>query len=404
MDRLKRDRAMLVAGGILIMLTQLSISTNCFSLFIVPICNDLGFMRGQFSVAQSMISMGGVVAAMFSGKIFNRFGIVRSMRVSAALAAVIYFMQSTVSTIPGFCIINFLLGFCNTFGTSVPLSLLITDWFSEKRNTITGIVMMGSGLGTSIFNSVANSLILGFGWRSAMKILTVIMAICSLGTDFLLLKEAPDSVKALGGGRPQAAAKGGKSSGDVPFFVGKHIPIAFMCAIISISSGIFMSTMQPHLQDVGYTQTYAAHLYSISMIFMAVGKIFHGMIIDRWGVRVSNTAIVVTASLGLFGLLHFSGAATAFLICIGMMFISSLNVVGAPALAEALGGAENKKFFLGKISACINVGYMLAPFIFGTVYDRVGSYVPMYYVGIGLLLVSLIGIWGLLPAKKEQKA
>lgn len=395
---------MLVTGGILIMLTQLSISTNCFSLFIVPICNDLGFMRGQFSVAQSMISMGGVVAAIFSGKVFNRFGIVNTMRISAALAAIIYFMQSNVSTIPGFCVVNFLLGFCNCFGTSVPLSLLITDWFTEKRNTITGIVMMGSGLGTSIFNSVANSLILGFGWRSAMRMLTVIMAVCSLGTDLLLLKEAPESVKALSGSKAAAPAGGSSKQSEVPFFVGKHIPIAFMCAIISISSGVFMNTMQPHLQDIGYTQTYAAHLYSVSMIMMAIGKILHGMIIDRWGVRVSNTAIVITASLGLIGLIRFSGLFTAALICIGMMFISSLNVVGAPALAEALGGSANKKFFLGKISACINVGYMLAPFIYGAVYDRVGSYMPMYFVAIGLLLFSLIGIWGLLPAKKDQKA
>ena len=47
---------------------------------------------------------------------------------------------------------------------------------------------------------------------------------------------------------------------------------------------------------------------------------------------------------------------------------------------------------------------MLAPFIYGAVYDRVGSYMPMYFVAIGLLLFSLIGIWGLLPSKKDQKA
>ena len=387
-------------AGMLIMLAQYSISSNCFSLFIIPICRDLGFMRGQFSLAQSMLPMGGVCAAVFSGRVFSRFGIVRVMRVSAVLVAVIYFLQSAVSTIPGFCIINFLVGFLNCFSTFVPVSLLIGDWFTEKKNTITGIAMMGSGFGTSLFNSLASALILSFGWRSAMRILTLIMAVFALGSDFLLLKEAPDSLKASAASPADAGpAPGGQ---DVRFLSGKRIPIAVMCAAVSIASGVFINTMQPYLQDIGYSQTYAAHLYSAGMIVMAAGKILHGMIIDRFGVRVSNTAIAITASLGLWGLLTYSGVASAVLACAGMLFITSLNVVGAPALAEALGGMENRKLFLGKISAFISAGYMLAPFIYGPVYDRTGSYRPMYYVSIGLLLLSLLGIWTLLPAKKRR--
>ncbi len=400
MDSLKKDRTMLVVGGMLLMLTQFSISSNCFSLFIVPICRDLGFLRGQFSIAQSMLSLGGVVASIFSGRVFSRFGILPVMRISAALTALIYFLQSTVSTIPGFCAVAFLIGFFNCFGTFVPVSLLIGRWFTERKNTITGIAMMGSGFGTSLFNTVANALILSFGWRSAMRMLTLIMGTVSLGTDFLLLKEAPEDF-----GSPEetaAQADAGSGPGRLPFFAGRRIPVAAMCIAMSFASGVFLTTLQPHLQDIGYSQTYAAHLFSAGMITMAVGKILHGMIIDRFGVRVSNTAISLTASLGLLGLLTYSGAFSAFLICTGMLFITSLNVVGAPALAEALGGQENKTFFLGKLSACINGGYMLAPFVYGAVYDRVGSYSPMYWVAIGLLLFSLLGIWAFLPGKESS--
>ena len=396
MDQLKKSRAMVVAGGMLVMLTQFSISSNCFSLFIIPICKDLNFMRGQFSVAQSMLALGGVCAALFSGKVFNRFGLLRVIRISAVFAVLVYFLQSAASTVLSFCVINYLLGFFNSFSTYVPISLLISDWFSERKNTVTGIAMMGSGFGTSIFNSLGSGLILSFGWRIAMRILALVMALFILTADFLLLKEAPQRLKRSSASEINVTAV----SREAPFFTGKNIPVAVMCAAVSMAGGVLVYTAQPHLQDIGYSQTYAAHLFSIAMIVMAAGKILHGMIIDRFGVRVSNTAIVLTASLGLTGLLAYRGIFSAILVCVGMLFITSLNVVGAPALAEALGGAENKKFFLGKISACINGGYMLAPFIYGAIYDRAGSYRLMYAVSIILLFLSLPWIWRSLPAKK----
>jgi len=44
-----KEKIMLVIGGILIMLTQLSISSNCFSIFVIPICENLKFARGLYS-------------------------------------------------------------------------------------------------------------------------------------------------------------------------------------------------------------------------------------------------------------------------------------------------------------------------------------------------------------------
>ena len=399
MNQNKKDKGILLFGGMLIMLTQFSISSNCFSLFVIPICRDLDFMRGQFSIAQSMLSLGGVCASALSGSVFNRFGILRVMRISVIVTAIVYLLQSFASTVPAFCIINFFIGFFNCFGTFVPISLLISDWFLENKNTANGIAMMGSGIGTSIFTSLGNSLILDLGWRLAMRILAGIMGLVSCLAVFTMLKETNSEKEEPAAPENRSSATMQKSS----FLGGKNTVIAFMCAAISVASGVLINTAQPHLQDIGYSQTYAAHLFSAGMFVMALGKILHGMIIDRFGVRISNTAIVFTASLGLIGLLHYSGTISAVLVCIGMLFITSLNVVGSPALAETLGGQENKKFYLGMLSAFINGGYMLAPFIYGVIYDRTRSYRPMYYVAIGLLLLSLLGIWGLLPAKKRKE-
>ena len=399
--RLKKERLSLVAGGIMVMLAQLSISANCFSLFVIPICESLGFARGVFSWCQSFLSLGGVAGALVSGKIFSRYGIVKCMRIAGIMSTSIYLIQSFASSIPQFYVIYFLIGFCNVFCTSMPLSLLIGDRFTEKRNTVIGIVMMGSGFGTSLFNRLASSFILSFGWRGAIRVLGCIMAAVSLISYFVLIKET------RAGSEPSRASNGAASAQtgpSEPFFRGKRIAIAFLCTMISIAAGTFMSTLTPHLQDIGFSQNFAASVYSAAMLTMAFGKIMHGAIIDKWGVRVSNSLMIITAMIGLVGSLTFKSAWYAVLSCIGMLFISSLAVVGAPALAEALGGQRNKKFFVGKLNAFINLGYCIGPFIYGAVYDRVGTYVPMYYVALGLLGLSLAGVLILLPGKAESLA
>lgn len=394
----KRDRLMLVSGGILIMLCQLSISANCFSLFIIPICESMGFARGMFSWTQSCLSLGGTIASLASGYIFSKHGIIRCMRIAGIISTALYFAQSFATTIPAFYIINMGIGFFNCFCTSMPLSLLIGERFTEKRNTVVGIVMMGSGFGTSLFNTVASRLILSMGWRGAMRVLGCIMGLVALVSYFVLVRELKGDAKK----NPAAAASAAVSNvAPEPFFRGKRILIAAMCMMIAIGAGTFMSTLQPHLRDIGYSQNFAAGVYSISMLFMAAGKILHGSIIDKWGVRVSNSVMLITALMGLWGSMNFKSPMYAGLIFIGMMFISSLAVVGAPALAEALGGLEQKKYFIGKLSASINFGYFIAPLIYGTVYDKVGSYMPMYYVAAALLLTSLAGVLILLPRKEK---
>ena len=395
---LKRDRLMLVAGGIMIMLCQLSITANCFSLFIIPICESLGFARGMFSWTQSCLSLGGTVASLASGYIFSRYGIVPCMRVAGILSTALYFAQSFAGSIPAFYVINFGIGFFNCFCTSMPLSLLIGERFTEKRNTVVGIVMMGSGFGTSLFNMVASSLILSMGWRGAMRVLGCIMGLVALISYFVLVRE----LKSGNNKQPQQQAAEPEAPVLMdPFFRGKRILIALMCMFIAIGAGTFMNTVQPHLRDIGYSQTFAANVYSISMLFMAVGKILHGTIIDKWGVRVSNSVMLITALMGLWGSMNFKSPVYTGLICIGMMFISSLAVVGAPALAEALGGLAQKKYFIGKLSASISFGYFIAPLIYGAVYDKVGSYMPMYYVAGAILLTCLAGVQLLLPKRKD---
>ena len=394
----KRAQTGLLIGGILVMFTQLAISSNCFSLFVIPICEDLGFARGQFSMLQSLGSLGGAVASFLSGNLFSKKGIVRIMRIGAIGTAIAYSMQSISTHLWQFGIICFIVGFCNTLGTSMPLALLIGDWFSGNRNTITGIVMTGSGFGSSLFMNIASSLILNYGWRTAQHILVVIMAVISLGVDFLLLKEPP---KALA---PKSAEKlpeeGSKTAPAVNFFTPLNILMGCIMAVIAIGVSCSMSPITPFLQDIGYSQSFAAAVYSGVMISSAIGKIFHGMALDKLGVKASCSIMLILAIIGVLATIFFKSPIFSVPLALGVFFVSSLQVVASPAIADYLVGAENKKFFLGKLNIFISVGYFIGPLLYGALYDHFGSYIPGFWVAVAVYGLSLAAVQLLLGRKK----
>ncbi|MBR3128117.1 MAG: hypothetical protein IKF35_07680, partial [Solobacterium sp.] len=61
----------IVAAGCVIMAATMGILSNCNSLFIKPISEDLGLSRQAVSAIISLLNFGSMAASFFAGKIFN---------------------------------------------------------------------------------------------------------------------------------------------------------------------------------------------------------------------------------------------------------------------------------------------------------------------------------------------
>jgi len=49
----------------------------------------------------------------------------------------------------------------------VPPSVLITNWFNDKRGLALGLALAGTGIGGSIYSPIATQIIVRYGWRTA---------------------------------------------------------------------------------------------------------------------------------------------------------------------------------------------------------------------------------------------
>ena len=74
-----------VVGCFLLLAFGIGIGYSCFSLYIKPICEDMGYSRTQVALVQTISFTCSFVLSFFSGKIFKKFGVKTMLRAGSVL-------------------------------------------------------------------------------------------------------------------------------------------------------------------------------------------------------------------------------------------------------------------------------------------------------------------------------
>lgn len=143
-----------------------------------PIVNEFGWSRASVSLAFSLRSEVGGLAAPVVGFAVDRVGSRRLMLLGVALVAVGFVLLSRIQSLPAFygAVVVIALGMSATGG---PVGMVaIAHWFKKRRGR--ALAMMTVGAGTSgVMVLVLELLISGFGWRTALVIMAVTqIAVC----------------------------------------------------------------------------------------------------------------------------------------------------------------------------------------------------------------------------------
>ena len=66
-----------------LLMMAMALTTSALSFFVGPVCDDLGFGRGSFTVYYSIMTASGTLASPFLGKAIQRWGVRAVATVSA---------------------------------------------------------------------------------------------------------------------------------------------------------------------------------------------------------------------------------------------------------------------------------------------------------------------------------
>lgn len=382
----------IVALGILIMGASVGIVNNCMSLYVVPICEEMGYSRKAVSVLSTILSVGSMAVSAISAALYHRFSVRRTMQISAVAISVGYFMLSRARELWQFYIICMVVACALWLLAYIPFAVILSNWFHRRTGFVIGLTYMGTGLGGMVFSPVIGTLIANSGWRQAMATMAVIMAAVHIPCTFFLRDRPEDmGLKPYGWDDVEEAVQHRDTLPGIPFEVGSHgIKFLLMVAAISVLSFVnvgFSTNLPSHLADRGYSIEAASRVMSATMASLAVGKISLGWIYDKFGSRfataLSGLMLAACPLAGIF--LPGAGPVACIVLCfsLGMAFGS----VGIPIVAREVFGIRDFDRYNGAINAISGVLSALAPVFSGFVYDASGSYAAAFVVYIAAAVI-----------------
>lgn len=298
--------------------------------------------------------------------------------------------------------------------TTTMVGYFVEKWFTKSKGTIMGIILAANGVGASIAAQVLTPMIYSEtndnGWRVSYRFTAALLAVVGLFVVFLLRNKPEDKgLEPLGANAVAKAKRGSKwdgiSSKDAfrkPYTYISLICVFLVGACLQACSGCSTA----HMRDIGYDPALLANVVSIQMLILAGAKMLTGVSFDRLGLRLTMlicSACSVLAFL-ILALMTTQNSALPYFYSFVVAFGLPLETVMLPLIASDLYGQKDYSKMMGIIVAINTMGYFVGAPAINLVYDKLGTYVPAFYIGIAILVVSAIGMQFVISAAHRQRA
>ena len=380
----KNYKWLVLTGCALVLMCYFGVVNNLYSIYIIPVCDDLGFSRSAYTLIQSIYYASVVVMSFFAARIFERFGVLKSLKFSCITIMVFYCLNGFVSSLPLFYAIGIINGLMMGLNCVVPTTFLIKQWFSDNVGFAIGIAQAMSGIGGLIFNQIAKKILLISSWRVLYISMGLLMGIMGIFATFVLIKENTDNVQNLDSETP-------KSSDSLPVKWSITVPIMLCLGLLTFSHNAVMYTAAPYVQDIGYDLVYAANVSSLLMGAFGIGKMLFGLLTDRFGIIVMCVISGLCICIGNAGMLLFPRFGGMMLIpmCLSVGLGSPFATVGVSVLPEISAKGFQKRA-TSLYVAGVNLGTSTLPIVSSLIFDNIGTYHPLYMISIAASALQLI--------------
>ena len=397
METTTKNRWLIAASAVFI---HISIgAAYAYSVYTQPLVETKGWSMASVTTAFTiMMVLGGGSAALF-GKFVERSG----PRKSAMLAAVLFGLGQAGS---GFAIsMDSLTGFLLSYGLLsglglgigyiAPVSTLV-KWFPDKRGLATGMAVLGFGTGALITAPVAASLIESIGISYTFYILGIsYFVLMMLGASYI----TPPPKNWMPAGMKAAVKAGTRkikkdlsqaTSGEAVRT--KHFWMLWTMMLINTSAGIMMiSVASPMAQNiVGLSAGAAATMVGIMGVFNGGGRLGWAAASDY----ISRPKVfIIFFIIQLAAFITLPIITSAFIFQIFIFLVVSCYGGGfsnLPAFIGDLFGTKELGAIHGYLLTTWSLGGLIGPTLVSQIYTRTGSYIPVFYVFTGLILIALI--------------
>lgn len=371
-----------------------------FTVFFLPLSQDLGINRAATSLVFSLARAEGAIEGPLAGYLIDRFGPRPIMVGAVLLTGVGYIMLYWVDTYVTFLII-YMAVISLAFGAGFmhcPM-VLANSWFSRWRARAMALVSCSIGLGGAFLAPLLAVIVNGFGWRAGVLFAGATFLVFGLPLA-ALVKRSPESIGLLPDGAAPAAA--GETAGQDGVFrddEAQSVGIweamrgrAFWLIVLSTLIRVLgLSTIIVHFVPImvwkGGTEQWAAVLLGIFAFLSFPTHMIVGWLADRHNKPNLMAGCMLIATFGLVLLIYAPIGPLLWL------FLPCFSLVEAvfPVTWAMVGDLYGRRHFAkirGNLSLYYQWGGFIGPVVAGWTYDTVASYTPMLWALVGLYVMG----------------
>jgi OFA family oxalate/formate antiporter-like MFS transporter len=378
-----------------------------WSFFQTLLVKQLGwsFTETAWAFSTAIFSLG--VSAAWAGAVLPRVGPRRLATLGSAMFAGGYLIASLALHVD--MLLLFYLGYGVIGGAGIGLGYVTpvataAKWFPERKGLVTGMVVMGFGVGAFLMSKglapfllaqTKGNLVLVFFW------LGVVFAAILIPSS-LALSEPPPRLLAIVSHRSDGKSPTEPNDPDTigPYLRSSEFIMMWMVFFFNIAAGISIISFQsPLLQEVwGLADpslepetlaAYGATLIAVSSLFNGVGRLFWGLLSDQIG-RVRVFRILLASQMIVFGILMternpwvFSALVCYVLLCFGGGFATM------PSFVLDVFGARHMSAIYGAILTAWAAAGIFGPLYVGYLKDQYPDRAVIYCFLIGILILGL---------------
>lgn len=363
-----------------VMMMSMALTTTALSFFVGPVCEELGFGRGRFTVYYSILTAAGTLASPFLGQAVQRWGVRPVSMVSAFWTAAGLFGFSICRSLWMFYAAGAFTGLFGTACVSLCASVTVqTSYQGRTASRLTGIVMAGSGLGGVFVSFLLPGALELWGWRWGFRLIAVCWLLLGLCAVWLLRENNLLAAE-------QSRQKDGMTRAEA-LRSHKLYLLILVIFLLSAASGI-QQQLPAVLSDAGLDAARVGVMMSVFTAALALGKIFQGLLYGKAGPQKGGAVMVICYALGflLMGRSHILLGLPA--LAVGMGTITTLM----PIVTRSIFGGREYAAIWSILSAVSNLGALTAAPLFGMAFDTTGSYAGAMTAAAVLLVPALLAL------------
>jgi MFS family permease len=379
---------------------------STFGLFYVALLGEFGWGRGQAALGYSLSWLFLLAFSPLAGWLHDRWGARVVVPVGGLILGASLALTGRVTAPWQYYLAFGVLAAAGIACIMMPAAAIVSRWFARSRGAAMGLISAGSSASAIIFYPLNTWLIVTLGWRAALGVFGLIVALVAVPVAALLYRDPPSLLN--GGGDRERASSVGAEDWTLAAALRSHRfwAVFAMWGLGVIGYQIVTTHQVAHAVERGFDPVTLGWVFGLAGACTVAGNLVGGALSDHWGTRwvfALGSAIGI-AGIGCLASLDGPRDLPLLLLYAASGFGFGMRIALLTTIPAELFAGRHLGAILGAANAGGGLGGFIGPFLGGWLFDVTRSYALAFATAALAIGGAAVAAWIAVSGRTSQAA